>query len=92
MLGGIAFGLIFLSSALAIVLYFLLPTAWAILGETISALDGVAGWLDPSRTMVPLPEGSISGGEWARLSASTALWVGVLLAAGLVRLHRSELK
>jgi ABC-2 type transport system permease protein len=35
MLGGVAFGLVFLSSALAIVVYFVVPTVWAILGETI---------------------------------------------------------
>ena len=48
---GIAFGLVFMNSPLAIVLYFLLPTVWTILGETIHALDKPADWLDMSRTM-----------------------------------------
>jgi ABC-2 type transport system permease protein len=89
---GIAFGLLFLSSALAIVLYFVIPTAWAILGEAISALDSVAGWLDLGRTMMPLVEGSITGTEWAHLGVSVAFWVWALLAVGLVRLQRAELK
>ncbi len=88
---GIAFGLLFLSSPLAIVLYFVLPTAWAILG-TISALEGAADWLDLSVTMAPLLEESMSGREWARLGTSVALWVWALLAIGIVRLQRSELK
>jgi ABC-2 type transport system permease protein len=91
-LGGIAFGLVFLSSPLAIVLYFVLPTAWAILGEAISALDKPAEWLDTSRTMQPLVDDTMAGGDWARLATSVALWVGVALVIGLLRLRRSELK
>jgi ABC-2 type transport system permease protein len=89
---GIAFGLLFLSSALAIVLYFVIPTVWAILGEAISALDSAADWLDLGRTMMPLVEGSISGTEWAHLGVSVAFWVWALLAVGIVRLQRAELK
>ena len=88
---GVAFGLLFLSSPLAIVLYFVLPTAWAILGS-ISALEGPAEWLDLSVTMAPLVEASMSGREWAQLGTSVALWVWALLAIGIVRLQRSELK
>ncbi|MGZ8649238.1 MAG: ABC transporter permease [Solirubrobacteraceae bacterium] len=89
---GIAFGLLFLSSALAIVLYFVIPTAWAILGEAISALDSVADWLDLGRTMMPLVEDGMSSGDWARLGVSVAFWVWALRAVGIVRLQRSELK
>jgi ABC-2 type transport system permease protein len=35
MLGGVAFGLAFMSSALTIVMYFVIPIGWSILGETI---------------------------------------------------------
>jgi ABC-2 type transport system permease protein len=91
-LGGIAFGLAFLSSPLAIVLYFVLPIAWTILGESIHALDKPAEWLDTSRTMEPLVENTMAGGDWARLATSVALWIGVALVIGLVRLRRSELK
>ena len=92
MLGGVAFGLAFMNSALAIVLYYVLPTVWAILGETIHALDKPAQWLDTSRTMEPLIEGGMTGRGWAQLATSVALWVGVVLIAGLIRLHRTELK
>jgi ABC-2 type transport system permease protein len=92
MLFGVAFGLVFMNSALAIVLYFLLPTAWTILGETIHALDKPANWLDLSRTMERLVDGSLTGTEWAQLGTSVGLWVGLVLLIGLWRLRRIELK
>ena len=52
MLGGVAFGLAFMNSALAIVMYFVIPIGWSILGETIHALDKPADWLDLSRPMM----------------------------------------
>jgi ABC-2 type transport system permease protein len=92
MLGGVAFGLVFMNSALAIVLYYLLPTVWSILGETIHALDKPANWLDLSRTMEHLVDGSLTGTQWAQLGTSAGLWVGLVLLIGLSRLRRTELK
>jgi ABC-2 type transport system permease protein len=91
-LGGVAFGLAFLNSALAIVMYFVLPIAWAILGEAINALDKPADWLDLSRPKMALIEGGMTGTEWAQLATATAVWVGVVAAIGLIRLRRTELK
>ena len=94
MLGGVAFGLAFMNSALAIVMYFVIPIGWSILGETISALDKPADWLDLGRPMATLADStaSMSGTDWAQLATASAVWVGVVLAIGLVRLHRTELK
>jgi ABC-2 type transport system permease protein len=89
---GVAFGLAFMNSALAIVLYFVIPIGWSILGETISALDKPADWLDLGRTMTALAEGSMTGTDWAQLGTSAALWLGVVMAIGLVRVRRTELK
>jgi ABC-type transport system involved in multi-copper enzyme maturation permease subunit len=91
-LGGVAFGLVFMQSALAIVLYFILPTAWAILFETIHALDKPADWLDTDRTLSPLIDGGMTATAWAHLGTSLALWLGAFLVAGLWRLRRTELK
>jgi ABC-2 type transport system permease protein len=92
LVGGVAFGLVFLSSALAIVLYYIVPTVWATLGETIHALDKPADWLDTSRTLAPLVDGGMTGRAWAQLATSLALWLGVVLVIGLWRLRRTELK
>jgi ABC-2 type transport system permease protein len=91
-LGGVAFGLVFLNSALAIVMYFALPMAWAILFETIHALDKPANWLDTDRTLAPLIDGGMTGRAWAQLGTSMALWLGAFLLVGLWRLRRTELK
>jgi hypothetical protein len=92
MLGGVAFGLAFMNSALAIVLYYLLPMVWAILAETIHALDKPANWLDLTRTTEHLVDGSLTGTQWAQLGTSVGVWVGVVLLIGLWRLRRTELK
>jgi ABC-2 type transport system permease protein len=90
-LGGVAFGLVFLRTALAIVMWFVLPTAWSVLG-TIHALDKPADWLDTSRTIQPLIDGGMTGRAWAQLGTSMALWLGAFMVAGLWRLRRTELK
>jgi len=90
MLGGFALGLLFLSSPLAIVMYFVLPTVFGILGELISALP--ADWLDTSRTFEPLVENEMAGGDWARLAVSCAVWLLLPLVLGVLRLRRAEVK
>jgi hypothetical protein len=91
-LGGVAFGLAFMSSALAIVMYFVVPLGWAILGGTIAALDKPADWLDLTRPLATLAEGSMNGTDWAQLGTATAVWVGAVFVIGLIRLRRTELK
>ena len=91
MLVGFAFGAVFLNSALAIVLYFMVPTIWSILGEMIDALP--AEWLDTSRAFEPLIENEMAGGgDWARLATSGALWILLPLVVGVLRLRRAEVK
>jgi ABC-2 type transport system permease protein len=89
---GVAFGLTFLNSALAIVMYFVIPIGWTVLGETISALDKPADWLDLSRPLTTLAEGGMSGTDWAQLGTAAAVWLGALFVIGLTRLRRTELK
>jgi hypothetical protein len=87
-LGGIAFGMVFLASAPAIVLYFVLPTLWGIITAIIPGMDDLARWLDLGQTTTDLSEFDISGVGWARLATSVALWVAVPFAIGLWRIVR----
>jgi ABC-2 type transport system permease protein len=91
MVGGVAIGLALMSSAPAIVLSFLLPTVFAIVAELITGFRGTAEWLDTSQTLTPLAENAMTGEAWAQLATSMALWIGVPMAIGLVRLRRREL-
>jgi hypothetical protein len=90
-LGGIAFGAALLASAPAIVLYFVLPIGWAIVGS-LSFLEGIAGWLDSSRTMDQMVNEVLSGGDWARVATTVALWVVVPMLIGLWRILEGEVR
>ena len=89
--GGIGFGAVLLASAPAIVLFFVLPTAWGALGQ-IHALEGAAKWLDQSRTMADMGERALSGTEWARIGASVALWVLLPIVIGFWRVKRNDVR
>jgi ABC-2 type transport system permease protein len=88
-IGGVAFGAAFLSSAPAIVFSFALPIAWAALGS-IPALEGAARWLDGSRSLSPLTEHLLSATEWGRASTTLVLWMVLPLVIGLWRILRNE--
>ena len=95
MLGGVAFGLAFMNSALAIVMYFVIPIGWSILGETISALDKPADWLDLGRPMTTLADSTatMTGTDWAQLGhGERRLGRRWCSSIGLIRLRRTELK
>ncbi|MCU1537455.1 MAG: hypothetical protein JWP82_1806 [Humibacillus sp.] len=89
---GLAFGMLLKNTPAAIVLFYVLPTAWTILGAMVSWLRDAAVWLDLNQTMQPLFEGSLTGAQWAHLATSVALWVVLPLTVGLWRLTRSEVK
>jgi ABC-2 type transport system permease protein len=91
MVAGIGFGAALLASAPAIVLFFVLPTAWTALGQ-ISALEGAAKWLDQGRTTEHLMERALSGTEWARLGTSVVLWVLVPAVIGYWRVRRNDVR
>ena len=89
---GVGFGMLFRNTPAAIVVYFVLPTAWSILGEMVTWVRDAATWLDMNHTMQPLFEGSLTGEQWAHLGTSVAVWVLLPLAFGIWRLTRAEVK
>jgi ABC-2 type transport system permease protein len=92
-LQGLAFGLLFLSSAFAIVLFFVLPTGFSILFNTVPALEDSAPWIDFGTAQGPLGDvGNLTGQEWAQLAITGTAWVIVPFLAGLWRMLRAEVK
>lgn len=87
---GMAFAMLVMNSALAIVLNFLLPIVWGILAALVGALATAQGWLDMSITLTPLTTGEMDGEAWAKVAATAGVWVVLPLACGLVRLLRRE--
>ena len=87
---GLGFGALLLNTPLAIVTFFALPMVWTVLGETIKALRTAAEWLDINITTVALSEPDMTGGEYARLGVSAAVWVLLPLVLGVWRVLRRE--
>jgi ABC-type transport system involved in multi-copper enzyme maturation permease subunit len=87
-LGGVAFGALLHNSAAAISLYFVLPTAFGLLGM---ALASAAEWFDSSTTF-----GWVLAGDWSghtpQILVTATVWVVLPLAAGLVRTVRREIR
>ncbi len=92
-LQGLAFGLIFLNSAAAIVSYFVLPIAFSIVASLWGALQDIAPWVDLGTSQQPLFAGeNLTGEEWWQIVTGTVIWVLVPFLAGLIRVLRAELK
>ena len=88
---GIAFGMLLLSSPLAIVLYFVLPTVVTIVSNTVGSLTWMRDWLDLTTTTGPMYDGSLDGQGWAQVATSVALWGVAPMVAGWIRIVRSEI-
>jgi ABC-2 type transport system permease protein len=91
---GLAFGMLFLNSAAAIVLYFVIPIAFNIVFSLVSALEEAAPWIDIGTAQTPLFElgTALTGEEWAQVGVTALIWIVLPLVAGVIRLLRSELK
>ena len=91
MLCGLAFGMLLLHSAPAIVAFYAVPIGWSAAGQLVPALGRVSGWLDIAQSRVPLTEPGVTAREWAMFATSTALWVALPAALGFLRVHRTDL-
>lgn len=89
---GVAFGMLLLNSAAAIVVYFAVPIAWSVLFNLVSALRDIAPWLDLGTAQQPLFEHQMTGERWVQLLVTSVLWIGIPLAVGWWRVLHSELK
>jgi ABC-2 type transport system permease protein len=91
LLMGMAFGLLLLNTAAAIVVNFVVPLAWAALSTVIDVLNPLQPWLDSTQPSTYLLEGHLTARHWAEVGVTTLVWVVALLAAGLLRLRRHEI-
>ncbi len=87
---GVAFGLLLMNSAAAIVLLFVLPTLWSVVGSLVHGLHPATRWLDLGATTEPLLNNTMTDTAWARLGVSVAVWIVLPLAVGLLRQARRE--
>lgn len=87
---GVAFGLAFLSTPVAIVAYLALPIGWSILTQSIESIREPAEWLDLSVNTTALLNGLMTADDWPKLLVSMLVWIGIPLAIGLRRTARRE--
>ena len=91
-LQGVAFGLLFLNTPVAIVSVLVLPTAWTIATQVIASLADIGAWLDLDSVTRPLFAGEMADKDWAQLATAGAVWVLLPLAIGTYRVLHREVK
>ncbi len=89
MVTGVAFGMVLLASAPAIVALFALPIAWTAVAS-LSFLTDAAPWLDTRLALAPMHEEVMSATQWAHAGTALALWMLLPLAIGAWRITRRE--
>jgi ABC-2 type transport system permease protein len=87
---GVAFGMLLMNPALAIVTYFVAPTVLSIVRELIPRTEKTISWIDLNAPMERLAAGTMNGDMWERLAVSGAVWVLLPLVLGMIRLQRRE--
>jgi ABC-type transport system involved in multi-copper enzyme maturation permease subunit len=88
---GVAFGLLLHAPAVAIVGFLLLPMVFSAIPLLIPSVSGAFEWIDfQAAWNSMIGEGGPSAGEWARIAATTAIWVVAPMVAGWIRTTRRE--
>ncbi|MDO9485049.1 MAG: ABC transporter permease subunit, partial [Actinomycetota bacterium] len=94
---GFTLGVLMRNSAAAIIGYFVvslvLPGIVTLLIHWSSSFAELQPWIDWNYTQVALFENNTdTAREWAMLASTTAIWIALPLAIGLLMLRRSEVK
>jgi hypothetical protein len=89
---GLAFGMLFLISAAAIVAFYVLPNLSGILFGAVPALKDSGPWLDLNQAQGVLYDHDLTGGQWAQVLTATLIWVVLPAVFGARRVLRAEVK
>jgi len=96
LLTGTVLGLLFRSSPVALVAYFvyslLIPTVFGLLAANQDWFRDLHPWVDLNDAQAPLFDGSVTGDQWAHVGVTVAAWVLLPALAGLGLVKKSELK
>lgn len=92
---GMAWGLLTLSTAFGIVLYFVIPLLFGIVSSLVmiwSQIPKVMLWIDPNAASKHLLNGTFSLTNWAAYGVTQLVWVAVPFAIGTWRWITREVK
>jgi ABC-2 type transport system permease protein len=97
---GFAFAVVIRRTAVAIVAFLAVPTAWTLLGSLVPwAGEHLRPWIDVTSAQRPFQNGEapfesahpLTATNWAHLTVSLAVWVAVPLVLGVRHLRSAEL-
>lgn len=87
---GLALGMALLITAAAILVAFVVPNMFsAFFG---SGSKNTTAWFDLNQAQSPLYSHDITGKGWIQLLAASALWIGIPMLLGAMRVRRTEVK
>ena len=87
---GIALGMALLVTAAAILVAFVVPNMFsAFFG---SGSKSTTAWFDLNQAQSPLYSHDITGKGWVQLLVASALWIGLPMVLGVMRVRRAEVK
>ncbi|WP_194895987.1 hypothetical protein [Catenulispora pinisilvae] len=87
---GLALGMALLITAAAILVSFVVPNMFsAFFG---SGSKNTTAWFDLNQAQSPLYSHDITGKGWIQLLAASALWIGIPMLLGVMRVRRTEVK
>ena len=93
---GSMLGLLFRSSAVALVAYFvyalLLPTVSGLLATSQEGYRDVQPWVDLNHAQSALFEGSLTSDQWSHLATAATLWLVLPALVALRLVRRSEVR
>ena len=93
---GFAFGMLFMNTAAAIVLFFVysfvLPGLFAAGAALMDWFKDLQPWIDFAHAQTPLFAATMTGKDWSEFAVSGLIWFVLPLAIGIWRLLRAEVK
>lgn len=89
---GLAYGMLLLISAAAIVAFYVLPNLSSVLFSSVPALKGTGRWVDLNKAQGPLYDHHLTGQQWAQVVTATLIWVALPAALGVSRVLRTEVE
>ena len=96
LLTGTMFGILFRSTPVALVAYFVyslvLPTLFGLLASSQGRFLDLQPWVDSNNAQAPLFDGSIAGDQWAHVAVTAIIWLVLPALVGLRLIMRSEVK
>jgi ABC-2 type transport system permease protein len=92
LLQGLAYGMLLLITAAAIVTFYVLPNLASLSLSSVAGLRNLAPWLDLNKAQTALYLHHVTGRQWAQYLTASLIWVIVPGVVGFVRVRRSEVK